>query len=95
MASDEWQDGFLGGLELGLATAEAIIQAKGGVLEIRRERAKVKGFIAKERGVGQGREMRPTDIYEPTPVAHPADFGLPWTVGDEKLAKMSRVQERP
>jgi hypothetical protein len=92
MDSEEWQEGFLGGLELGFATAECILNANGGIADIRRERAKVKGLIDKNRGAGDGREMQTTDIYEPMAVAHPADFGMPWTGADEKIAKESRVK---
>lgn len=91
-SANKWEDGFMAGLELGFATAEVIVRDGGGVKELRHERGKIKAYQAKQRGVGSGRGAVEGDIYEPQPVAHPADFGMPWTPSDAKLSAASRLR---
>lgn len=94
----DYQRGFEWGVLVGLRTAEVAVREAGAPTHfvttriqaaIGRLVAEMKDVRDRRRGIVH-REAEHGDIYT-TPIAHPADFGLPASPADDTVSAASRI----
>jgi len=102
MTDASYQEGFLGGLSLGLDTALVILRDAGPadndyVARVAEGIRKVQCGVAEARAANERlsegrREAVAGDLFVGTPMAHPGDLGLPSTAADDDLATLTRMK---